>query len=51
MGELAEYAARADGLDRRVCTSAILRLVWQQTLFVDLSGGPIGLHSIVSRSL
>ena len=51
VGELAERAARAAGLDRRICASAILRLVWEHALSVDLSGQPIGLHSFVSRSL
>ena len=51
VGELAARAGRAAGLDRRVCASAILRLVWEHALSVDLSGQPIGLHSIVSRSL
>jgi hypothetical protein len=42
LGKLVEYAARTAGLDRRVCTSAVLRLVWERALFVDLSGGPSG---------
>jgi hypothetical protein len=50
VGELAARAARAAGLDRRVCTSAILRLAWEHALFIDLSDGPLGLPSIVSRS-
>ncbi len=50
VGELAERAARAAGLDRRICASAILRLVWEHALVVDLSAGPLGLQSIVSRS-
>jgi hypothetical protein len=50
VGELGGRVAAATGLDRRVCTSAILRLVWAHALFVDLSAGPLGLHSVVSRS-
>ncbi len=51
VGELAERAARAAGLDRRVCASAMLRRVWEHALFVDLNAGPLGLSSSVSRSM
>lgn len=50
VGELADQAAVAADLDRCVCASAILRLVWEHVLFVDLSDGPLGLDSIVTRS-
>jgi len=50
VGELAARAARAAGLDRPVCASAILRLVWEHALVVDLSAGPLRVQSIVSRS-
>jgi hypothetical protein len=51
VGGLVVRAAGAAGLARRICASAILRLVWEHALVVDLSVGPLGLQSIVSRSL
>ena len=43
---LAERAALATRLDRRLCTSAILRLAWERALVIDVGSGP---HSVVSR--
>jgi len=46
---LAERAALATRLDRRLCTSAILRMAWERALVIDVGGDRIGPHSVVSR--
>ncbi|MDQ6670941.1 MAG: hypothetical protein M3069_09360 [Chloroflexota bacterium] len=46
---LAERAALATRLDRRLCSSAILRLAWERALVIDVLGERIGPHSVVSR--
>jgi hypothetical protein len=46
---LADHVATATGLGERLCTSAILRLVWQRALVIDVRGATIGPHTFVSR--
>jgi hypothetical protein len=48
LGSLADRIAEATGLDKRLCSSAVLRLVWERVLSIDVWGAPIGLHSVVS---
>jgi len=50
LGMLAERVASLAGLERRQCSSAILRLIWECGLFVDLVDAPIGLGSAVRRA-
>ena len=50
LGALAEHVALVCGPDKRLCISAILRLAWERSLFVDLWDAPIGLHTAVSTT-
>jgi hypothetical protein len=47
---LADRLALATGLAQRQCSSAILRLAWDRTLFIDLWGAPIGAQTVVSSA-
>jgi hypothetical protein len=47
---LAARVASATDLDQRLCRRAILRLGWERRLVVDVSGPPVGPHTLVSST-
>ena len=49
LAALADRVAYATGLDRRVCFSAILHLLWEGALFIDVCGPAIGPDAVISR--
>lgn len=51
LNTLAERIAQSTGLDRRLCSSAILRFAWEHRLFVDVAGAPIEAGTTVWRAL